>query len=102
MATQNEKLAGSLEVLANVQQDGVVRSLSLSRTHRERLIKSGFLQEVINGWLLVTNPGAADGESTVWYASFWSFVAHYLQSRFADDYCLAPEASPKIAGSRWL
>ena len=95
MATQNEKLAGSLEVLANVQQDGVVRSSSLSRTHRERLIRSGFLKEIINGWLIVTNPGAAEGDSTVWYASFWSFVSHYLQSRFADDYCLAPEASLK-------
>jgi len=95
MATQNERLAGSLEILATVQQDGVVRSSSLSRTHRERLIKSGFLQEVINGWLIVTNPAAADGASTVWYASFWSFVAQYLASRFGDDYCLAPEASLK-------
>ena len=95
MATRNEKIAGSLEALADVQRDGVVRSSGLSRTHRERLIKSGFLKEVINGWLVVTNPGAAEGDSTVWYASFWSFLAQYLTSRFEDDYCLAPEASLK-------
>lgn len=95
MATQNERLASSLEKLAQIQRDGVVRSSDLSRTHRDRLIKSGFLEEVINGWLLVTNPGAADGDSTVWYASFWSFVAQYLANRFGDDYCLAAEASLK-------
>ena len=95
MATQNERLANSLELLAAVQRDGVVRSAGLSRTHRERLIKSGFLKEVINGWLLVTDPGAADGASTVWYASFWPFMAQYLAGRFGDDYCLGPEASLK-------
>ncbi len=45
MASPSEKLAESLQVLRNLQQAGVVaiRSSNLTRTHRERLIKNGFL-----------------------------------------------------------
>ena len=89
MATPNERLAASLEALHAVQRDGIVRSSDLSRTHRTRLIQSGFLEEVLNGWLIVTHPGMADGASTAWYSSFWAFVAQYLGSRFGGDYCLA-------------
>ena len=49
MATPNEKLAVSLEELKTLQYKGlrVIRSAALSRTHRERLSKAGYLQEVI-------------------------------------------------------
>jgi hypothetical protein len=93
MASLNDKLANSLDRVNAVQKDGIVRSTDLSRTDRERLIKSGFLTETIKGWLLVTNPGAPAGDSTSWYASFWSFVGQYLENRFGDGYCLAPEPS---------
>ena len=93
MAAPNDKLATSLALLNNVQRDGIVRSSDLSRTHRERLMRSGFLSEVIRGWLIVTNPGVPDGTSTSWYTSFWAFVSRYLGSRFGDDYCLAAEPS---------
>jgi hypothetical protein len=95
MASPNEKLAASLDLLNKVQRNGIVRLSDLSRTHRERLIKSGFLREVITRWFIVSNPAASDGASTSWYASFWSFLSQYLESRFGDDYCLAPEASIK-------
>lgn len=44
MATAAEKLASSLEELEALQSKGAVaiRSKDLSRTHRERLVKSGF------------------------------------------------------------
>ena len=38
---------------------------------------NGFLQEVIKGWLISSNPGAREGDSTPWYASFWEFCARY-------------------------
>ncbi|MBG57464.1 MAG: cell filamentation protein Fic [Porticoccus sp.] len=95
MATPSEKLAESLEVLKELQDQGVVaiRSRDLSRTHRERLTKNGFLQEVIKGWYIPTRPDDAAGESTSWYASFWDFCASYLETRFGTDWCLSAEQS---------
>ena len=51
MASPSEKLADSLEVLHQLQTSGTIaiRSSDLSRTHRERLLKNGFLEEVIKG-----------------------------------------------------
>ncbi len=49
MAKPQDKLADSLQVLEALQKQGVVavRSAELSRTHRERLVKAGCLQEVM-------------------------------------------------------
>src|SRR5205085_2601518 len=60
MATPNEKLAESLDVLKALQEGGrrVFRSDDLSRVHRERLVETGFLQEVIKGWLISGMPPA--------------------------------------------
>lgn len=98
MASPQEKLAESLEVLKKLQDQGIVaiRSRHLSRTHRERLIKNGFLQEVIKGWYIPSRPDEKAGESTFWYASFWNFCASYLESRFDEDWCLSPEQSLSI------
>lgn len=87
MATPSEKLAESLEVLKSLQDQKIVaiRSRDLSRTHRERLKKNGFLQEIIKGWYISTRPEETAGESTFWYASFWDFCASYLESRFDTD-----------------
>lgn len=95
MASPEEKLAESLEVLKELQGRGVVaiRSRDLSRTHRERLLKSGFLKEVIKGWYIASSPDEAPGDSTAWYASFWDFCAAYLAERFGKEWCLSPEQS---------
>ncbi len=95
MGTPSEKLAASLEVLKELQDREVVaiRSRDLSRTHRERLMKNGFLQEVIKGWYVPARPDEIAGESTAWYAAFWEFCASYLESRFSEDWCLSPEQS---------
>ncbi len=95
MAVQSEKLARALEALYLAAHDGIVRSSELSRTYRDRLIQAGFLQEIINGWLVVTHPEAPPGSSVSWYGSFWSFVSQYLAERFGDEYCLSAEASVK-------
>ena len=80
MASPQQKLAESLEVLKALQDRGAVaiRAADLTRTHRERLLKNGFLQEVMKGWYIPGRPDEA-GETTAWYASFWDFCAAYLR-----------------------
>jgi len=103
MTKLSEKLAESLEKLRFFQERGVVaiRSSNLTRTHRERLCRNGFLREVIKGWYIPVRPDEVKGESTDWYASFWRFCATYLQHRFDTDWCLSPEQSISLhAGNR--
>ncbi|MGM9735873.1 MAG: Fic family protein [Candidatus Cryptobacteroides sp.] len=64
----------------------------LGRTHTERLVDSGYLQMVIKGWYIPSTPGN-EGDSTVWYVSYWPFVVAYLNSKFGNDWCLSPELS---------
>ena len=103
MATPQEKLAESLEILKALQDGGTVaiRSADLARTHRERLLKSGFIKEVMKGWYIPFGPDGERGETTAWYASFWGFCAGYLRERFGADWCLGPEQSLALnAGNR--
>ena len=103
MANQAEKLAKSLEVLGALCDGGktAIQSKSLSRTHRERLLAAGFLQEVMKGWYFCMRPDLMSGESTSWFLSFWSFCADYLNVRFGDHWCLSPEQSLLLhAGNR--
>jgi hypothetical protein len=73
----------------------------LSRTHRERLLAQGFLQQVLNGWLIPSRPDEAKGESTAWYASYWQFCAIYLRERFGTEWCLSPEQSLSLHAGSW-
>ncbi len=95
MATPNEKLAASLSQLRELQKGGrrVFRSAELSRVHRERLLRNGFLQEVMKGWVISSGPSARLGDSTPWYASFWEFCARYCDQRFVEGWYLSPEQS---------
>ena len=95
MDRPHEKLAESLEVLRALQERGVVavRSAYLTRTHRERLVKNGFLQVVMKGWYIPVHPDELTGESSGWYASFWGFCAAYLKERFGTNWSLSPEQS---------
>jgi hypothetical protein len=102
MATPNQKLAESLDVLKALQEGGkrVFRSHKLSRVHRERLVANGFLREVMKGWLISTGPSVRPGDSTPWYASFWEFCAHYCNERFSDEWHLSAEQSLWLHGER--
>ena len=95
MAKPNEKLASSLAALHDLQQEGqhIVRTGELSRVHRDCLVKSGFLQPVIKGWLMSASPSARPGDSTAWFASFWEFCAAYCTQRFGANWHLSPEQS---------
>jgi fido (protein-threonine AMPylation protein) len=104
MAKPSEKLAQSLELLHKAQAaDGgaAIRARDLSRTHRERLVKNGFLQPVIKGWYIPRPPDETRGESTAWYASFWGFCAAYLEERFGSRWCLSPEQSLSLHAGNW-
>lgn len=103
MAKPSEKLAESLEVLHALQARGVVaiRSGDLTRTHRERLLQNGFLQEVVKGWYVPARPDETAGESTAWYASFWQFCVAYLEHLKGKDWCLSPEQSLSLHAENW-
>ncbi len=103
MAAPQAKLADSLEVLRALQDNGAVAipSTDLTRTHRERLRKAGFIKEAMKGWYIPSSPAEERGETTAWYASFWDFSADYLSQRFGKDWCVSPEQSLALhAGNR--
>ncbi len=103
MALPAEKLAQSLEILRKLQdaKGTAIRARDMTRTHRERLLANGFLQEVIKGWYVPTRPDTARGESTAWYAAFWRFSAAYLDARFHRNWCLSPEHSLSLHAGNW-
>ena len=100
MAAPQEKLARSLAALHHLQSRGrvAIRSASLSRTDRERLVANGFLREVMKGWYIPSRPDEPAGDSTAWYASFWAFCTAYLADRFGTEWCLSPEQSLSLHG----
>jgi hypothetical protein len=103
MATPNERLAESLEVLKNLQDQGIIalKSSELKRIHRERLVKAGFLREVVKGWFILTPVQEKQGDSTTWFASYWNFCARYLTDRFGKQYWISADQSLKIHAGSW-
>jgi hypothetical protein len=103
MASPSEKLAQSLEILHGLQNanGAAIRAKDMTRTHRERLLTNGFLQEVIKGWYIPSRPDEVKGESTAWYASLWRFAAVYLETRFGRNWSLSPEQSLSLHGGNW-
>lgn len=96
MASVQEKLAESLSVLKDYQDSHgnmIIKGYSaLGETHTKRLLQNGYLQPVIRGWYIPSFPGS-EGDTTVWYASYWQFVSAYATSRFGQDWCLSAEES---------
>jgi Fic/DOC family len=103
MATPAQKLAESLELLKDLQDKGVVaiKSAQLSRVHRERLQKNGFLKEVTKGWYISTPADEQPGDSSSWYASYWHFCSGYLADRYGDDYFISPDQSLLLHSGNW-
>lgn len=104
MALAKDKLAESLEELRNLQKKNksvVFRAGELSRIHRERLQKEGYVQEVMQGWYISDSPDRQPGESTVWYVSYWDFCAQYLKERFSNKWTVSPEQSLSFISGNW-
>jgi len=96
MATPGEKLAASLQILREIQEEQniiAIKTSEINRTHRERLTKNGFLREVAKGWYIAANPNENFGDSTTWYASYWQFCSRYLKNKYDDEYCISAEQS---------
>lgn len=93
MASPNEKLAQSLEVLRALGPAVAIPSKSLSRVHRERLTSAGYLGEAVKGWYVPTRPNERVGDSTAWFAGIREFIASYCTERFGLDWHLGPELS---------
>ena len=103
MTKPAQRLADSLALLKALQDEGRValRSRDITRTHRERLLKNGFIREVMKGWYVPSRPDEPAGDSTSWYASFWSFCSAYLDSRFGAQWCVSPEQSISLHTGNW-
>lgn len=96
MATIQQLVAASLEQLRLLQESNphiVVKGTEqLSRTHLRRLLDNGWLQEVMKGWYIPSRPGS-EGDTTVWYTSYWHFINAYARSRYGNSWCLSAEMS---------
>ncbi len=103
MAAPADKLAASLAILKGLQDAGRValRAADMTRTHRERLLRNGFIRKVMKGWYVPSRPDEPAGESTSWYVSFWQFCAAYLESRFGEDWSVSPEQSVSLHTGNW-
>ena len=95
MANIQELLANSLEELRKLQNKNpnliLCGTEELSRTHLKRLLDNGWLQEVMKGWYIPSRPGS-EGDTTVWYTSYWHFIRAYADSRFGAEWCLSAES----------
>ena len=104
MASIQERLAESLKELQKLQTENglaVIKSSDLSRTHLNRLLENGFIQEVMKGWYISSRPDSLPGDTTNWYTSYWYFISEYANSRFGDDWCLSADQSLSIySGNR--
>lgn len=105
MAKPNELLAQSLSVLANLQKGGkhVFRGKDLPRMDRQRLQKSGFIQEILRGWYLPSRPDEQPGSSAAWFSGMREFIAGYCNERFGTDWHVSPDQSLMLlTGERTL
>ena len=80
MPNPADKLAHSLRMLKELQDRGAkaIRSDSMTRTHRERLQRSGFIPEVMKGWYVPARTDESPGEST---------APHSNRQYFPDPLC---------------
>ena len=95
MAAPNKLLAKSLTILGGLQKAGkhVVRGTELPRMDRQRLQKAGFIEEVVRGWYLPSQPDAQPGSSAAWFAGIREFIAGYCAERFGASWHVSPDQS---------
>lgn len=99
MSDANDKLSDALHRIRKVaDQHGaqIVNTSEISRQDRELLLRKHWLQEIIQGWYMLTRPDLADGDSAAWHANFWDFLRIYLKYQYGEEYCLSAEASIEL------
>lgn len=95
MTTPSEKLAEALAALHELQSRGFVaiHTDEIRTTSRQRLVKSGFLKEVVRGWYIPARPDEQQGDSTSWYSNYWDFCSQYLSTRYNDNWIISADQS---------
>lgn len=99
MATMQELLAKSLLELQKIQnrdKTTVIKGSELSETNLKRLVKNNFLQPVLRGWYIISNPSVMVGDTTMWYASYWNFISKFMASRYETQWILSAEQSLSV------
>lgn len=93
--TEQQKLANALTELHQVlgAERGVVRGKQIRNAARVLLLEKGYLREILKGWYFVSDPLAAPGDTTPFFANYWEYLGSYLSERFGGDYCLTAEHS---------
>ena len=89
----NKRLAGDLKVAKENSRENIIKSSDLPDTLFRRLRKMNWLSEIIKGWYILKTPDADDGESTLWYANYWSFINYYINENYNNAYCLSAMSS---------
>ena len=46
----------------------------------------------MKGWYIAARPGT-EGDTTIWYTSFWYFIAKYAAVRLGERWCLTADQS---------
>lgn len=93
--SERQKLRAALAELHGVlgSELGVIRGPELRAATRRLLQSRGYLREILRGWYFVSDPTAAEGDTTPFYVNFWDYLARYLEERFGAGYVLTPEHS---------
>lgn len=103
MASMEQLMAESLDRLHDLQQQNPNLILKgteqLPRIHLKRLLDNGWLTEVMKGWYIPSRPGS-EGDTTVWYTSYWHFIKEYLQSRYGEEWIIMPDQSLDIISGK--
>lgn len=96
MATPKERFIEALQVLKELQDQGIVGIHTNdfpSRRYREILIKNGFLKDVSKGWYISSDPNEKEGETTSWYTSYWDFIPRFITHKYDKNWSLSADHS---------
>ena len=95
----NKEIANALERAREVSKSrggNITHSSDISRSDRELLLRTHWLEPIIKGWYMLVKPEFLPGESSYWYANFWKFLEAYLENNYGKEYCLSAENSLDI------
>jgi fido (protein-threonine AMPylation protein) len=94
--TIQRNLADGLKALKYLQDSGkktAIKTVDLTRTQREVLVRNGFLRPIVKGWYMPSRPDENPGDSTPWYATMRDFISGYCTERFGDQWHVSAEYS---------
>ncbi len=83
---QNQILASDLKIAKQATKKGVVLKTSdIPRAVRERLQKTGWLQQIILGYYALVNLEEGAAGETYFYPSFYDFLSVYLNEQYPQN-----------------